>query len=70
VAYFMVVPNNSPEGLSITTKTLMRITSMWIENQIRLPEHERPNSEALVRQRTIPTERSPLVGEVNANFSR
>jgi hypothetical protein len=23
----------------------------------------------LVRQRTIPTERSPLVGEVSANFS-
>jgi hypothetical protein len=27
------------------------------------------NSAALVRQRTIPTERPPLVGEVNANFS-
>jgi hypothetical protein len=27
------------------------------------------NSRALVRQRTIPTERPPLVGEVSANFS-
>jgi hypothetical protein len=27
------------------------------------------NSGALVRQRAIPTERPPLVGEVNANFS-
>jgi hypothetical protein len=27
------------------------------------------NSGALVRQRTIPTERLPLVGEVGANFS-
>jgi hypothetical protein len=27
------------------------------------------NSGALVHQRTIPTERPPLVGEVNANFS-
>jgi hypothetical protein len=27
------------------------------------------NSVALVRERTIPTERPPLVGEVSANFS-
>jgi hypothetical protein len=27
------------------------------------------NSGALVRQRTIPTERPPLVGEVSANFN-
>jgi hypothetical protein len=27
------------------------------------------NSMALVRERTIPTERPPPVGEVNANFS-
>jgi hypothetical protein len=26
------------------------------------------NSVALVRERTVPTERPPLVGEVNANF--
>jgi hypothetical protein len=28
----------------------------------------RTNSVALVRERTIPTERPPLVGEVSANF--
>jgi hypothetical protein len=28
------------------------------------------NSVALVRKRTIPTERPPLVGEVSANFGR
>jgi hypothetical protein len=28
------------------------------------------DSVASVRERTIPTERSPLVGEVSANFSR
>jgi hypothetical protein len=31
----------------------------------RAPVH---NSVALVRERTIPTERPPLVGEVSANF--
>jgi hypothetical protein len=30
---------------------------------------QKKNSGALVRQRTIPTERPPLVGEVSANFS-
>jgi hypothetical protein len=31
--------------------------------------HKKTNSVALVRKRTIPTERPPLVGEINANFS-
>jgi hypothetical protein len=31
--------------------------------------NNKTNSGALVRQRTIPTERPPLVGEVSANFS-
>jgi hypothetical protein len=30
---------------------------------------EQANCVALVRKRTIPTERAPLVGEVSANFS-
>jgi hypothetical protein len=30
---------------------------------------EQPYPGALVRKRTIPTERPPLVGEVSANFS-
>jgi hypothetical protein len=32
-------------------------------------EDYKTNSGALVRQRTIPTERPPLVGEASANFS-
>jgi hypothetical protein len=32
-------------------------------------DHWTLNSGVLIRQRTIPTERPPLVGEVNANFS-
>jgi hypothetical protein len=32
-------------------------------------QRQNMNSEALVRQRTILTERPPLVGEVSANFS-
>ena len=31
-------------------------------------KHTKLNSVALVRERTIPTERPPLVGEVSANF--
>jgi hypothetical protein len=34
-----------------------------------IPCKQKANSGALVRQRTIPTERPPLVGEVSANFS-
>jgi hypothetical protein len=30
--------------------------------------NKKRNSVALVRERTIPTERAPLVGEVTANF--
>ena len=33
-----------------------------------LPNQTKPNSVALVRERTIPTERPPPVGEVSANF--
>jgi hypothetical protein len=31
---------------------------------------KKTNSVALVRKRTIPTERPPLVGEISANISR
>jgi hypothetical protein len=31
---------------------------------------QKTNSVALVRKRTIPTKRPPLVGEVSGNFSR
>jgi hypothetical protein len=35
-----------------------------------LPKKTKLNSVPLVRQRTIPTDRPPLVGEVSANFLR
>jgi hypothetical protein len=38
-----------------------------VKNKI-LPEPNEKNSVAWVRERTIPTERQPLVGEVSANF--
>jgi len=49
---------------------------MFRASSAHLPEDEllrletyKLNSVALVRERTIPTERSPPVGEVSANFS-
>jgi hypothetical protein len=33
-------------------------------------KQQRKNSVSLVRERNIPTERPPLVGEVSANFCR
>jgi hypothetical protein len=35
---------------------------------LHLPVHTKTNTVASVRKRTTPTERPPLVGEVNANF--
>jgi hypothetical protein len=37
-------------------------------NFLAIYEPVKLNSVALVRERTIPTERPPLVGEVSANF--
>jgi hypothetical protein len=34
------------------------------------PNKQTTNSEALVREPTIPTDRPPLVGEVSADFCR
>jgi hypothetical protein len=38
------------------------LLSIWVNGM------EKKNSVALVRERTIPTERPPPVGEVSANF--
>jgi hypothetical protein len=40
---------------------------MTVRNKINL--NKTTNSVTLVRKRTIPTERPPLLGEVSANFS-
>jgi hypothetical protein len=42
-------------------------TDKWNKNN--WIDKNKTNSAALVRQRTIPTERPPLIGEVRANFS-
>jgi hypothetical protein len=41
----------------------------WITQLVLVKIPYKENSGALVRQRTIPTERPPLIGEVSANFS-
>jgi hypothetical protein len=41
----------------------------FVNKQNRSTILEKLNSGALIRQRTIPIERSPLVGEFSANFS-
>jgi hypothetical protein len=41
------------------------LVSIWVWDRIKRPKK---NSMVWVRERTIPTERPPLVGEVIANF--
>jgi hypothetical protein len=55
-------------GTWITTNK-GKIQAMDIKFLRRTEEKQKLNSVALVRERTIPTERPPLVGEVSANFS-
>jgi hypothetical protein len=53
----------TPETPFIPSATLGKLTTSYIEYlQTKL------NSVALVRKRTIPTERPPLVGEISANL--
>jgi len=40
----------------------------WKSSNIWEQPYKQTNSVSLVRERTIPTERPPLVGEVGANF--
>jgi hypothetical protein len=41
-----------------------------MHTELQIKTKTKLNSVALVRERTIPTERPPLVGEVSANFLR
>jgi hypothetical protein len=43
--------------------------TIFVHVTIKHSEKKKTNSGASVLQRTIPTERLPLVGEVSANFS-
>jgi hypothetical protein len=51
---------DEPGGLYSTYEMILR--------QVNKYPHTKLNSVALVRERTIPTERPPPVGEVSANF--
>ena len=48
---------------------IMRQSKVW-GNDIDDGDNDKLNSVVLVRERTIPTERPPPVGEVSANFLR
>ena len=48
---------------------IMRQSKVWA-NDIDDGDNDKLNSVVLVRERTIPTERPPPVGEVSANFLR
>jgi len=59
---------------TVTTHSVINASQITDEistnhrNVLLLVPHHKHNSVALVRERTIPTERPPPVGEVSANF--
>jgi hypothetical protein len=68
------LPNNFPTVYA-TQKFITVFTRAMYCTEQHQPVHTTPsyltkktNSMALVRERTIPTERPPLVGEVSVNF--
>jgi hypothetical protein len=52
----------------VIKKRTVAVGNERIVSSIKCVEWRLTNSVALVRERTIPTERPPLVGEVGANF--
>ena len=53
----------------LNLRCFFRVVFLSGENAYRILHYYlKKNSVALVRERTIPTERPPLVGEVSANF--
>jgi hypothetical protein len=75
--HFIKTKLRSSKLCKILFKPIMKYgTDAWTwYNRQKWNKHRRrekkftKNFSALVRQRTIPTERPPLVGEVNSNFS-
>jgi len=51
-----------PQSNNLTNSVVAEVEVLNVKKKTKL------NSVALVRERTIPTERPPLVGEVSANF--
>jgi hypothetical protein len=72
-AYVHILPSFNVYSFSSFYKVGGKLRHMFAILKFCLSNHMhkifKQNSGALVRQRTIPTERPPLVGEVNANFS-
>jgi hypothetical protein len=56
-------------GTFFITKILILFYYIVSSLNDSLDFYRQTNSGALIRQRTIPSERPPLVGEVSANFS-
>jgi hypothetical protein len=54
--------------ISLERVNLSHWSSFIVQLLCRIFYLEKKNSVALVRERTIPTERSPLVGEDSVNF--
>jgi hypothetical protein len=65
----MFVPEELTVAHLVTKLSTSYTTGIFIAMLTRSYHWTLKNSGALVRQRTIPTERPPLVGEVTANFS-
>jgi hypothetical protein len=69
-ATFSVVPTGA-DWQESRRQACTHFTSVHIFPDTRIakaPYYEKLNSVASVRERTIPAERSPLIGEVSANF--
>jgi hypothetical protein len=69
--YFIVISRSRMSLVAVVTHIKELRKGGKPEEKKSLGEHRyrgRKNSDALVRQRTIPTEQPPLVGEVSANF--
>jgi hypothetical protein len=59
---------NAPKNVTIKTQKYVFIRRFVWPFVLKLVLKLKLNSVALVRERTIPTERPPPVGEVSANF--
>ena len=68
VSYVCVLINNLLFDENVTDCELNISTMLEITRNVCLEILTKLNSVALVRKRTIPTERPPPVGEVSANF--
>jgi hypothetical protein len=70
VEFFQLLKVNSRNVVLISVKTAYFHTILSVYfNSVLQKINAKKTSGALVLQRTIPTERPPLVGEVSANFS-